>query len=244
MNSRQPRASHGAKSSVRWIMVEEAVRPSERRCTSAITLLIRGDHVGVIDLPGQAHRRRQVAAADADHVGSRPQRGDLADIGERLGILDRAPERDALVLALHMLGKIRAPRVVAAGARMAAGAAMAERRVVDGVDGGANLVGVLHARQVDAFGAHLQHLEQDRRVARVHAHERRRAAGIGGADHVRERLPVGRGVLQIEDHVVHAGMGEQLDHLGRGERDVAADLRPARLQARLKPVCRIALRLT
>jgi hypothetical protein len=69
----------------------------------------------------------------------------------------------------------------------------------------------------------------------VDADHGRDATGVGRPDHVCKRLPVGRRVLEVDDHVVHPGAGKQLDHLGGGKRHVRADDGLPRLQLRLQP---------
>ena len=141
-------------------------------------------------------------------------------------MLDLDDHGDLVVRALHVAVEVE----IEALRPRDADAAHALRRVLAAIDGPLRIVDGVHERHDDPGGADVERLLDVRLVVPGHPHDAGDAA-VDGRDDVEGLARLHRGMLEVDEQPVVAGVGVDLGHFGQRHLEQGADQRAALAQA-------------
>ena len=181
-----------------------------------------GDEIGVVELPGQAHRSRQVVGADHDGVEAGMGQ-DGVELFHGADVFDLRDQQDVPGDVFAVGVEVPAVHV---GAGIAHAPAAARVGVQGEADGPVELFAGFDHGEDEPLRAGVQRVLDGAQFRLRDAREGQGTAPLDGPEHVRQDGPRERAVFHVRRHPVVAGGAHHFRDVRRGELQPRADCGP------------------
>src|SRR5438128_727131 len=191
-------------------------------------------HLGVLEITELADGAGKIVRPDEEHIDA-VDRGDRLHVLYRLGRLDLADDQELVGCRLAVLGCMDA--IVGGASRAKRRAAPAGGRIAARRNYCAGILGRLYVGDHNAFHTGVEHALQIVGVVGRYPHD---GCAVRCSRHRLQRMEQRRGLAEamflVEQQVVEAAQGQELDHRRGAEHGPAAERALARSQPRLEMV--------